>query len=124
MVGDLAPVGGFVVHRSYAAVGVMPGPKRFPDRDEIASVRAEAESHAGHGRRSDQAGDGHAETLDDQHGRDAVDQDQRRPRDHLGQGVPVLGGLRTDEGISILLPGIDAGRDPGLHMRHGAGGRR
>jgi lysyl-tRNA synthetase, class II len=31
------------VHRSYRVVGVMPAPKRFPDRDEIQSVRAEAE---------------------------------------------------------------------------------
>jgi lysyl-tRNA synthetase, class II len=31
------------VHRSYRVVGVMPAPKRFPDRDEIQTVRAEAE---------------------------------------------------------------------------------
>ena len=59
---------------------------------------------AEHGGRRDQAGDRDAEDVEHEEGRDRVDQHDRRPGEHLGERVPVLGGLRAHQRVAAGGP--------------------
>ena len=80
-------------------------------------LRAEAEPDAEHGRRRDQAGHRDAEPVEHEEDRDRVDQHDRHPGQHLGERVPVLGGLGAHEDVAAgrlpVDPVGDAAADPG-----------
>ena len=82
---------------------------------------AEAEPDAEHRRRRDQAGDRHAEPVEHEEHRDRVDQHDRRPGQHLGQRVPVLGRLRAHQDVAAGRPAVDPVGDAAAHPGHEPG---
>src|SRR5919199_22969 len=71
-------------------------------------LRAEAQPDAQHGRRRHQPADRDARLVQDGEDGDRVDEHDERPGDHLGQRVPVLGGLGAHQGVAAGRPGVDA----------------
>src|ERR671932_1402995 len=89
-------------------------------------LRAEAQPDAQHGRRRHQPADRDARLVQDGEDGDRVDEHDERPGDHLGQRVPVLGGLGAHQGVAAGRAGVDAvgdllagpGDEPGQQDRH------
>ena len=98
--------------RDDVAEAVLPfGDDEEPGQDVADDpLRTETEADAQHGRRGHEAGDRHAHPVEDEEDRDRVDQHDGRPGEHLGERVPVLGGLGPHEGVPAGGPLVDPSR--------------
>jgi hypothetical protein len=73
---------------------------------------AEPDRRSEHGTRCRQAGDRNTEALQYEDHDNAPQDGDPQPGEHLGYRVPVLAGLRADEGVFARRCRVDASRDP------------
>src|SRR5215468_3653053 len=93
------------------AVLPLPGEEE-PGADVLdEALQAEPDRGGQQGSGRDERGQLHAEALHDQHGGHQVDDRERRPGDHLGEQVTVLGGLGADQLVALVRVRVDPSRD-------------